>query len=264
MKPCWTTCEPVQVVHFFHSTALRAATTDCATTSTEATTSPTCTSATARASRPHRAGRGRRAGRRRRRLRTAGPRAASQSPRGEGKSKPANSCQHDEKTPQSCQLNQSHRSIPSKSHSSDASELFLHIPKMNRNTYGKSPREKQKYPRSHSRFAEADALIAAFPAIVDRCHHFRLSTWPSSGLSTRRCTSAPQNINILKCFWVLSDVYTPQTSNPSHLPLWKKRYLHGPSEVDLLTVQEKYVFPAKTNEHQELMIRHLEIVCTTH
>ena len=49
--------------------------------------------------------------------------------------------------------------------------------------------------------------------------------------------------------------FTPQTSNPSHLPLWKKRYLHGPSEVDLLTVQEKYVFPAKTNEHQGLIQR---------
>ena len=129
--------------------------------------------------------------------------------------------------------------------------ILAHSEDETKYTYGK---EKQKFPTIHSRFAEADALIAAFPAIVDRCHHFRLSTaWPSSGLSTRRCTSAPQNINILKCFWVLSDVYTPQTSNPSHLPLWKKRYLHGPSEVDLLTVQEKYVFPAKTNEHKDII-----------
>ena len=54
----------------------------------------------------------------------------------------------------------------------------------------------------HSRFAEADALIAAFPAIVDRCHHFRLSTaLLSSGFSTKRWTSAPQNIKILKYLW---------------------------------------------------------------
>ena len=59
----------------------------------------------------------------------------------------------------------------------------------------------------HSRFAEADALIAAapaaFPATVDRCHHFRVSTaWLSSELSTRRWASAPQNITILKCFGI--------------------------------------------------------------